>query len=227
MSTSTAFILYYLPLRARCESIRMILRYGGVNYEDVTIPMTEWPVLKANRCIAPFGQLPSIKLPNGEIIAQSGAIVRLAAKLAKIYPNDPIEASRADMIFEFAQELNMINPLLNFWPTETDTWHENYRTYFENLPRHLETLQTLLADRAFFGGSTPNHGDFAIFHILDACLTMRSECLDGFPSLLGFVQRVSSIPSIQQYLQERPPAKEVGLCGSFIQTKIANIHHHH
>lgn len=226
MSTSTAFVLYYLPLRARCESIRMILRYGGVNYEDVTIPMTEWPVLKASRCIAPFGQLPSIKLPTGEILAQSGAIVRLAAKLANIYPSDPVEAARADMIFEFAQELNMINPLLNFWPTETDTWNDNFRAYFENLPRHLQTLSTLLAERYYFGGASPNHGDFAIFHILDACLTMRHDCLDAFPTLTAFVQRISSIPAISQYLQERPPAKDVGLCGSYIQTKIAKVQHH-
>lgn len=226
VNNSTAFVLYYLPLRARAEAIRMILHYGGVNYQDVTIPMTEWPAIKERRCIAPFGQLPSIRLPGGEIIAQSGAIARYAAKLAKIYPSDPLAAARADMIFEYAQELNMINPLLNFWPMETETWSNNYRNFFENLPRHLYTLSAMLADKFFFCGQTPNHGDFAIFHILEACVTMRPNCIDEYPALINFMERIRSIPAVRAYLDNRPPAQEVGLCGSYIQREIARIKHH-
>ncbi len=225
VNNSTAFVLYYLPLRARAEPIRMILHYGGVNYQDVTIPMTEWPAIKERRCIAPFSQLPSIRLPGGEIIAQSGAIARYAAKLAKIYPSDPLAAARADMIFEYAQELNMINPLLNFWPMETDTWSNNNRTFFDNLPRHLDTLSTMLAEKPFFCGNTPNHGDFAIFHVLDACITMKPHSLDEYPVLINFLERIQNIPSVRVYLENRPPAHEVGLCGSYIQREIGRIKH--
>jgi glutathione S-transferase len=223
---SQAFVLYYLPLRARAEPIRMILHYGGVNYQDVTIPMTEWPSLKERRCIAPFGQLPSIRLPGGEIIAQSGSIARYAAKLANVYPTDPLAAARADMIFEYAQELNMINPLLNFWPMETDTWANNYKVFFDNLPRHLGTLSTMLGQKFFFCGQSPNHGDFAIFHVLDACVTMRPYCINDYPSLLNFMERIRSFPSIRAYLENRPPAQEVGLCGSYIQREIGRVKHH-
>lgn len=221
-----AFKLYYLPLRARAEPIRMILQYGGVPYEDHTVSMAEWPNVKNNPNIAPFGQLPSIILPDGEVVGQSGAIVRYAAKLAKIYPEDPNEALKADMIFELAQEMNMINPILNFWPIETDTWQNNYRSFFSNLPRYLQNIRRLLGNKQFFGGNTPHHGDFGIYHVLDACISVQSDSLDAYPDLVAFMRRIEAIPSIQNYLSIRPPPAQVGLCGSFIQTRIAKVYHH-
>jgi prostaglandin-H2 D-isomerase / glutathione transferase len=221
---NSAFVLYYLPLRARAESIRMILHFGGVSYQDVTIHMGQWQGFKSSGTLAPFGQLPSIRLPGGEIIAQSGAIARYAAKLAKIYPSDPLAAARADMIFEYAQDLNMINPLLNFWPTETETWNNNYKAFFDTLPKHLDTLSAMLGNRPFFGGTSPTHGDFAIFHVLDACSTMKPACIESHSTLVQFMNTVSSLPAIRAYLDNRPPANDVGLCGSYIQREIAKVY---
>lgn len=225
-ATNGSLTLYYLPLRARAEPIRMVLEYGGVPYNDVTVSMQEWPTLKTNKTIAPFGQLPSMQLPSGEIIAESGAIIRLAAKLAKIYPEDPFAAARADMIFEFAVELNVINPILNFWPVHSDAWQSNYASFFQNLPRNLNIIQDMLGDSSFFGGASPHHGDFAIFHILECCVTVKNDSLNSHPNLIAYCERVSSIPAISHYLQKRIAPNGIGLCGSFMQVEIAKVFHH-
>jgi len=218
--------LYYLPLRARAEPIRMILAYGGVAYEDYTISMEEWAKIKADRALAPFGQLPSMKIPDGSVIAESGAIIRLVAKLAKLYPEDPYAAAKADMVFEFAVELNMVNPLLNFWPVSTEAWQTNFSSYFFNLPNHLALAQDLLGESDFYGGSAPHYGDFALFHILDACVTVKSDSLDGFAKLQAFVERMQSLPALANYLSIRPAPAEVGLCGSFMQIHVAKAYSH-
>lgn len=217
------FTLYYLPLRARAEPIRMTLEYGGVPYEDVIISMQDWMATKTNTDIAPFGQLPSLKLSSGEVIAESGAIIRLAAKLAKIYPEDPFAAARADMVYEFAVELNVINPILNFWPVQSEAWQNNYASFFQNLPRNLNIIETMLGSTTFFGGDSPHHGDFAIFHVLDSCITVRSDALNSHPALLAYMDRVRSLPAISNYLQKRTAPSGVGLCGSFMQIEVAKV----
>eukprot|EP01039_Chlorochromonas_danica_P009266 gene9266-10230_t len=218
--------LYYFPLRARAEPIRMMFFYGNIPFSDVIIPMTEWKGIKEQGELAPFGQLPCLRLPNGEIIAQSGAIARFAAKLARLYPEDAVAAAKADMIFEFAQELNMINPLLNFWPVTTDMWKNNYESFFNALPHHLEAADKLLGRGPFFGGPSPHYGDIAMFHILDSCFTMEPSCLDKHPRLKQFVEAVSGLPGVSHYLEVRLPPQKVGLCGSFMQAEIAKVYHH-
>ena len=66
--------LFYLPLRARAESTRLILAYGGVAFEDITVSFPEWGEAKAKGEICQFGQLPSMQMANGAILSQSGAL---------------------------------------------------------------------------------------------------------------------------------------------------------
>ncbi len=225
MNTPVPLTLYFLPMRAQAESIRMILHYGEIEFQDVIISMMDWDTVKKTSKIAPFGQLPSLQLPSGEIIAQTGAIVRFAAKLARIYPEDPIAAARADMIYEFAQDLSMINPILNFWPIITDEWSKAYTSYFEQLPASLAIVQNLLGHETFFGGSTPHHGDFEMFHVLDSCVLVNATTLDNFPLLQAFYNRMKDMPAIQHYLANRAPVQMLGLCGSYMQTHVAKIFH--
>lgn len=225
--TSSGISLYYFPLRARAECLRMILHYGGIPFEDVIIQMDQWKDIKANGEIAPFGQLPSMRLPDGSIIAQTGAIARYCAKIANIYPHDPAAAAKADMIFEFAHELNMISPLLNFWPINTDVWKNNFELFFKALPQHLIEANRLIGEGPFFGGAKPHHGDFGLFHIFDACLMIQPQCLDDFPKLKTFMTCVAALPGVREYLQNRLPPAKVGLCGSYMQAEIAKVYHSH
>lgn len=221
-----SFTLYYLPLRARAEAIRMILTHGDVSYENVVIPAADWPDFKATREICPFGQLPTIKLPSGEIIAQSGAIIRFVAKMTNLYPADPVEAARADMIFELAQEMNVINPILNFWPMNSELWQKNHDAYFNNLPQYMTSICKFLGNKPFFGGDNLVFSDFSMFAIVDATLTVRPDSLNDFLPILQWYQRMKAVPSVRRYLRERAPDNEVGMCGSFISVACGNIHHH-
>eukprot|EP01040_Poterioochromonas_malhamensis_P012846 gene12846-14075_t len=214
-----AFTLHYFDVRARAEPIRMVLRYGGIPYEDHIVSYTEWMNgLKHNNNYAPFGQLPSITLPNGDVIAQAGAIIRIAAKLANLYPSDVFEAGRADMLFDKIVDMGSINAILNRFQLGTEQYQSNYEAFFEALPGHLKSLDALLGDLSFYGGEKPNYADFAVFHILFQCKTANKDALHGFPRLVQFTDRVASLPAIDEYLRTRPRTKEIGLVGSLIRT---------
>ncbi len=77
----------------RAEATRIMLDIAGVPYEDKRVSHAEWPAIKPT---TPFGQVPVLEV-DGKQLAQSGAIERYAAKLAKLYPEDPWEAAQVDM----------------------------------------------------------------------------------------------------------------------------------
>lgn len=212
--------LYYLPMRARAEPIRMILHYANIPYNDVTITFSQWPEHKARLDICPLGQLPTLQLPSGEFIAQSGTITRFVAKMGGLYPSDPVEAARGDMVHEMAQDMNAINAILNFWPRLGDAYEQHKESYFRNLPRHAAYAESLLGDQYYFGGSQPHFGDFSLFHVFDASLTVEPSCLKSFAKLQRWVHAMQNTPRLKSYLQQRQTVGNLGMCGSLIQTLV-------
>jgi glutathione S-transferase len=92
--------LTYFPVRGYAEATRISLAYGGLEYEDRRL---SGPALVAGRAdgsiASPFNQFPVLEV-DGVPIAQSSTILRYAAKLAGLYPTNPIEAAIAESIGE-------------------------------------------------------------------------------------------------------------------------------
>jgi len=213
--------LYYLPLRARGEAIRLILAYGEIPYKDVIAYYPNWTTtMKGDTTRFPFGQLPVLELPSGLHLAQSGAILRYVAKLANVYPEDLERAAIADMVLETAMEMNPINPILNFFPVGSDLYTSAYATYFAALPARLASLQNILGDELFYGGDKISHGDFLLFHILDNTVLVKPDALTDYPKLVEWKDRVASIPQVKKYLENRPGPSDVGKDGTLIKTFV-------
>lgn len=41
--------VYYFPAKAKAEGLRMMLAYGGQEFEDIRIPKDEWPQWKPSK----------------------------------------------------------------------------------------------------------------------------------------------------------------------------------
>lgn len=88
---------------ARAYAIRTCLNIAGVPFEDERISFND---LKARRGESgrskevPLGSLPVLTFPDGKVVTQSLAIARYAAKLAKLYPEDPLQALFVDEIID-------------------------------------------------------------------------------------------------------------------------------
>ena len=93
--------LEYLPFRAMAETTRFLLAYGNISYRDEVVWGQTFASRRARRQY-PFNKVPVLHVGT-DIIAQSGSMARLAAKMAGCYPEDPVEAARSDFVFEFAQ----------------------------------------------------------------------------------------------------------------------------
>ena len=93
--------LVYWNLHGRADFCQAMLYAGGVPYDLDDTTANKWP---ATREDSPFGQLPY--MTHGDLtLAQGGAINRYCAKLAGIYPKDPVEAAICDMYIEEVMDI--------------------------------------------------------------------------------------------------------------------------
>jgi glutathione S-transferase len=86
----------YYDLPGRAEPIRLAFTLGGIAFKDNRIQKQDWASLKPTTL---FGQVPVMTV-NGEKFAQSAALLRYAGRLSGLYPSDPIEAMKVDMVMD-------------------------------------------------------------------------------------------------------------------------------
>jgi len=93
--------LVYWELCGRGDIAKCLFYAGNIEFDLDTENANSWPAYK-DQC--PFGQIPVLK--HGPVtLAQGGAINRYVARLAGLYPLDPVEASKCDMIMEECMEI--------------------------------------------------------------------------------------------------------------------------
>jgi hypothetical protein len=140
-----ALRLVYFPVRAKAECIRMALRFGKVEYEDVSVSDhfgAGWGA--GAKAMAPFNQLPILVVGDAPPLAQSGSIMRYVSGLAGLAPDpaDMLTAARCDMIFEASQELatgdSNVNPIVNVFKGEQ--FETKKTTFFGLAPAKITNL---------------------------------------------------------------------------------------
>lgn len=210
--------LYYIPVRARAENIRMMFYYSGIPFNDIVFPWNQWPQEKMSDKI-PFGQVPVLKTQNGTYIAQSGSISRYVAKLTGLYPSDPIVAAFSDSVFEMAQDLTtQINRIANLYSGEKFI-NEKTKYFTPILTDRLKNITHALGHKLFFGGDSPLYGDFMMWHSLDMIIFVKRFEEDDFvlqPSLMQWMKRMKELPGNCDYLRTRPESGfgKIGKVGS-------------
>eukprot|EP00929_Paragymnodinium_shiwhaense_P095180 TRINITY_DN56153_c0_g1_i1.p1 TRINITY_DN56153_c0_g1~~TRINITY_DN56153_c0_g1_i1.p1 ORF type:complete len:259 (+),score=43.12 TRINITY_DN56153_c0_g1_i1:90-866(+) len=204
--------LVYLPFRAMAETTRFMLRHGGVPYEDEVI----WGGVFAERRARgdfPFDKVP-VMLIDGTTIAQSGTLARYAAKLADCYPADPAECAFNDAIFEMAQELCTINPMINCYVGRQYEQVKNW--YFASLPSHVHNLEAQFRcvqekrGGEFFGGTTASYADFNVYHHFANARLVEPQCIPDNYKLSKWMERMEELPAMKDYLAERPELVGIG-----------------
>lgn len=88
--------LLYFHIPGRAEAIRLTLALGDVPFKDIRLTREQWAELKPT---TPFGQIP-VLIVDGEMLAQSHAILRYAGELAGLYPADPWLAAKVDEVID-------------------------------------------------------------------------------------------------------------------------------
>ena len=193
--------LTYFNLRARAEPIRLLLAYGGVQYEDERIPPVwedpaPWGAMKSD---TPFQQLPLLTW-DGLVIAQSMACARFVAKELGVAGRDNMERAQVDEVVDCIQDL--INKGASLFFAKDDEGIKNHMTV--TIPTAFGQLEKRLESRGgqFMVGNTFTFADLHIYGYV--CELPDETMIEGYPRLANLVKRVANIPNIKEWVQSRP-----------------------
>lgn len=194
----------------------MILAYGNIPYKEDNcnsfFGMSFQEAKKAGKL--PFGQLPVLEVggDSGKLLGQSGSINRYLASLVQVpgfYPSDPLDLAYCDMIYETAQDIAAINPIVNVFVD--DEFKFKKVGYFANiLPSKLSALYELLGDKKFFCGDVATYCDFAVYHQFDLCRLVVPSVFDKFPKIYQWMKNVEALAGVKEYLEQRSVPVDIG-----------------
>jgi glutathione S-transferase len=202
--------LHYFSGRGIGEPIRLTFVAANIAFDDKRYPLADssWRNNLKNKL--PFGQLPALEV-DGVFIAQADSCARLAARLAKLYPEDPIMAAESDMIVVHQAEIQKAITRLSYdgvpGATGTTMVPEDRRSmlidqWFETaLPGFLSRLEHCCAS-PFMVGGTITWADINVFVRLTQLLDIQPSVLDrDYPKLKFLEDHVRSLPLVAKWMK--------------------------
>jgi len=200
--------LIYFNLIGRGETIRLLFKLAGVEFEDVRIELNGFtPEMKT---ASPFGQLPVLEV-DGVKLCQSNACARYLARKFKMAGKTELEQAQIDMIIDCFED--SIKPMVAFMHAkdmpETEKAARKKTYVEEQLPAYLALLEGLL--KANHGGDKFLVGDELTWVDLQFLSFVKwighsgvVEPFAKFPKLAGLKTRVESVPKIADWIAKRP-----------------------
>eukprot|EP00270_Netrium_digitus_P008585 TRINITY_DN2577_c0_g1_i1.p1 TRINITY_DN2577_c0_g1~~TRINITY_DN2577_c0_g1_i1.p1 ORF type:complete len:214 (+),score=34.32 TRINITY_DN2577_c0_g1_i1:104-745(+) len=199
-------ILTYLDIGTigRGEVVRLFLFEAGIEFEDIRIPMSEWPAKKAGlieSCKNVLGNVPILEL-NGTLYVQSIPIIRyFSRKLGKYLGQSAEDEYLLDKVADVYSDWRASWASAVLGDDEAKKKHEvakkNYYACFES------AFST--KGGPFLLGKELSYTDIALYQVLndDGLLEEQKAKLTNYPLLKAFSEAFEARPSVAPYLSAR------------------------
>lgn len=214
--------LAYFAIEGVAEQVRIALSVAGIPFDDVAIPFTEW---QSHKSSTKFGQLPEMTLPDGTIVTDSMAMLRLAGEAdeeGKLYP------ANIALRIKVESALGLVGDLTRAWSpalaismrperfgypskeewTDADVIVKKLRVNFiENeLPRFMQYFAGLVKENGghFLTGEHLTIADISAYqaiHYFRRGLAdhVPADCLEKYPEILEWMGRVEGHEKVAAY----------------------------
>ncbi|CAG9788907.1 unnamed protein product [Diatraea saccharalis] len=193
----------YFPAKALGESCRLLLAYGGQEFEDYRINPDNWPNIKPT---TPFGQLPVLEI-DGKKYAQSLAISRYLGRKYGLNGADIEEDFLIDQSVDFINDIRAKAATVQYESDEAlkEKKHEDFS---KNVyPPMLKKLDEIVKqNNGHVAAEKLTWGDFVFAGMLDYLKVMmrRPQLEEEFPSFKQLLDNVYALPQLQKYLAQAP-----------------------
>eukprot|EP01061_Rhynchopus_euleeides_P018379 TRINITY_DN303_c0_g1_i1.p2 TRINITY_DN303_c0_g1~~TRINITY_DN303_c0_g1_i1.p2 ORF type:complete len:232 (+),score=116.51 TRINITY_DN303_c0_g1_i1:58-696(+) len=191
----------YFGLPGKAEPIRLCAAIGGLELEDQHVDRESWGALKPS--VAP-AQLPLLYV-DGKLHGQSVAQARYVAKLAGLYPSDPLEALRVDELVDYTQEVfGPLGKSFGLQGEEQLKFRGAMVAEGGDMHKWISFLDTQLEGKKYAAGDSLTLADVVIFTTLQPLRTgwldgVPKDCLDGFKNVLAHRDLVANHEKVKAY----------------------------
>lgn len=205
-------VLHYFATRGRAEPIRLIMHYGGISFEDKRCTLEQYTEIKQkDQYLGPFGRLPYVEY-NGEIVAQSIAIMRFAARATGVLGENSLETLCADSLSEtFASAVADLSLIV--FAKGDDTEEKLKAIYEAEVEPSMKTAEKAISEvndgkTGYIVGKKITYADFVLFNYMETVeKAFKKEDKDvyaDFPLLKGHRDLIKGLPQLKAYLDSRP-----------------------
>jgi glutathione S-transferase len=224
-SSSSKLILEYFAIEGVAEQVRIALSVGCVPFVDDAFPFSEWETKRKPN--TKYGQVPEMKLPNGSIITDSGAMLRLAGEAdvhGKLYPINDVNARiKIEMVLGLVGDMARAwrpaiylgmrpekfgHPPKGEWK-DADVTIKKIRESFlvDDLPRYMKYFTDMINENggnAYLTGKDLTIADISAYQQIGYFRKgiadhVPKECLDAYPEILAWMKRVEDHPGVAAY----------------------------
>ena len=200
--------LHYFDFHGgRGEVARLVMALGNIPFDDVRIPLPDWP---AARDAMPLRAVPVLDV-DGEAITQSNAINRFVGRMAGLYPEDALEALRCDEVMDTVEDI-LTKIVVTFFMKDEDEKKAAREALAEGpITLFLKRLQDILEahDGEYFADNRLTIADIKVYTWIK---NLRSGNIDYIPTdltdtvaprLVEHFDRVAANPGIAAYYASR------------------------
>ncbi|CAL8122957.1 unnamed protein product [Orchesella dallaii] len=201
--------LYYFDARGVAEPVRLILTYGGVEFEDIRAPLVSLPPVVPpglkQKCT--WGTFPLIEF-EGKKLAQSLAMTRYFAKRFNLVPQDDFEAALCDEYVDATRDL------YTAWVPALREEDANKRekileeTYESTKKRFMDVFESILelspTGKHLVGDSLTWTDIYVAVVFNNLELVTKTDLLRAHPLLKSFSEQVFNEPKLKKWIQNRP-----------------------
>ncbi len=193
-------LIYFDAPVSRGEECRLALRLAGMDFDDVRIPMADWPAMKEG---TPYGGMPILELPGHPPIAHANAILVLIGRRHGLHPADDFEAARHEGMMQHVDDLRaVVGPTIRMAEAEKKAAREAIVAGY--LPAWARFAEKNILAGPFFAGDKP--------HVVDLKLHMTvrwfaggkvdhipATIFAGCPKLIGVHDAVRDLAAVKSW----------------------------
>jgi glutathione S-transferase len=224
--------LLYFGIEGVAEQVRIALSIANVPFDDVTFPFPEWSTIKPT---TKYGQVPELTLPDGAVITDSQAMLRLAGEAdeeGKLYPlNDVNKRMKIEMA------LGLVGDLARSWRpciyvgmrpekfgypprsewADGDVVIQKLRENFliEELPRYMGYLADMInvdGNGKYLTGEDMTIADISAYQQISYFRKgiadhVPKDCLEQYPEIMAWLGRVEGHPKFAAYKANKEASK--------------------
>ncbi|CAH0725477.1 unnamed protein product, partial [Brenthis ino] len=200
-------VFSYFPLKALGESTRLLLAYGGQEFEDRRISFPdEWPAIKPT---TPFGQLPVLEI-DGKKYAQSVAIARYLGRKYGLAGQDIEEDFEIDQNVEFLNDIRAKAATVHYEADEANK-AKKHEDFSKNVyPVMLSKLDEIVKkNNGHIAAGKLTWGDFVfagMFYYLKAMMQIP-DLEKQYPSFQRIIDAVYADPKVKTYSENVPKSE--------------------
>lgn len=188
--------LVYFPVRGRAEAMRTLLTDQNITYEEVNAgPRENW--VNNWKSKMQFGQCPCYTDDDGFQLVQSNAILAYLGRKYDLYGSDIKQAATLDMMNSAVEDIRGAYVRMIY-----QNYEEGKEPFIKELPEKLQPFENLLKPtKGYILGEKISWVDYNLFDLLDILTILSPGCLDAFPAVKAFYERMLARPGVQKRRQ--------------------------